>query len=199
MLEPELLSFAFILQHIAVQSTFARCCSSIVLYFKSKTVLFKCEISASSKLLQAFIMSDETKTPLLHTRRDQKSTWSGENAAPDSPPTNGTIMSSSINLAACALGASMLSLPYTMKISGPVISIEFLIIFGIMAFIAAQSIVRAGLHARRSSYSAIVYDFFGFFPGLFVDILLCTALLVAAISYIVGISELLPVRILLRI
>lgn len=84
-----------------------------------------------------------------------------------------------------------------MMISGPVISLEFLIIFGIMAFVAAQAIVRAGLQARRSSYSAIVQHFFGFVPGVLVDILLSTALLVAAISYIVGLSDLLPVRLAL--
>lgn len=139
-------------------------------------------------------MAEEIKMPLLYNRRESKKTWAGEDMPVDAPPTNGSITSSSINLAACALGASMLSLPYTMKISGPVISLEFLLMFGIMAFVASQSIVRAGLHARRSSYSAIVYQFFGFVPGLFVDVLLSTALLVAAISYIVGLSELLPVR-----
>lgn len=139
-------------------------------------------------------MNDRIKTPLLYNRRERKTTWAGEDAPPDSPSTNGSIISSSINLAACALGASMLSLPYTMKISGPVISVEFLIMFGIMAFVAAQAIVRAGLHTHRSSYSAIVHHFFGFVPGVFVDVLLSTALLVAAISYIVGLSELLPVR-----
>lgn len=111
----------------------------------------------------------------------------------DSPPATGTIFSSAMNLAACALGASMLSLPYTMMISGPIIALQFLVIFAIMAFVSAQAIVNAGLRVGKSSYDDIVRHYFGPVDGMIAEILLAIALIVAAISYIVGLAGLLPV------
>lgn len=122
--------------------------------------------------------------------------WSGEPAHAGSPERTGTVFSSGINLAACALGASMLSLPYAMSIAGPVIAIVFLVVFGCMAFLAAQFVLGAGVICQKSGYAAIIRHYFGPFYGSLMDALLAIALAVAAISYIVGLAELLPVRVL---
>lgn len=137
-------------------------------------------------------MPTDAQTPLLNGD-DCRRTWSGERAPQDAPPTEGTVQASSINLAACALGASMLSLPYTMLVSGAIISLEFLLLFAIMAYASSQAIISAGIATKKSTYSAIAYHYFGSACGIFVDILLSIALLVAAISYIVGLADLLPV------
>lgn len=86
----------------------------------------------------------------------------------------------------------MLSLPYTMMISGPIVALEFLLFFAIMAFFAAQAVVNAGLRSKKSSYGAIVRFYFGPVQGVVAEILLACALIVAAISYIVGLADLLP-------
>ncbi|CAN8069394.1 unnamed protein product [Agarophyton chilense] len=116
-------------------------------------------------------------------------TWPIPDGAP--PPT-GTIFSSAMNLAACALGASMLSLPYAMMISGPIVAMQFIGIFAVMAFISAQAVVNAGLRCNKSSYDDIIRHYFGPVQGLVAEILLAVALMVAAISYIVGLADLLP-------
>lgn len=140
-------------------------------------------------------ITSDSSQPLLPTSLSAISnvTWAGESEGDDAPPKTGTIISSSMNLAACALGASMLSLPYTMMISGPIVALEFLVIFGIMAFFSANAIVNAGLRCQKSSYGAIVKYFFGATQGIIAEILLAMALIVAAISYIVGLVDLLPV------
>lgn len=121
-------------------------------------------------------------------------TWSSSPVADDDSERTGSILSSSVNLAACAFGASMLSLPYAMSIAGPVVALVSLVLFGVLAFIAAQAILRAGIASEQSTYSSIVRHYFGDFQGLLTDILLSVALIVAAISYVVGLSDLLPVR-----
>lgn len=88
----------------------------------------------------------------------------------------------------------MLSLSYTMMLSGPVVSLLFLFVFALMAIQAAQAVVNAGLRSKKSSYGAIVRYYFGPWQGTIVEILLSIALIVAAISYIVGLVDLLPVR-----
>lgn len=122
-------------------------------------------------------------------------TWAGGPIADDDSDRDGTVLSSAVNLAACALGASMLSLPYAMFIAGPVVALVCLVLLGVMAFIAAQSILQAGVVAQKSSYASIVRHFFGDFEGSLTDILLSIALIVAAISYVVGLADLLPVRV----
>lgn len=87
----------------------------------------------------------------------------------------------------------MLSLPYVMMTSGPLIALFMMVLFGVMAFFAAQAVANAGLRCRRSSYDAIVRFYFGTYEGIIAEILLAVALLVAAISYIVGLADLLPV------
>lgn len=118
--------------------------------------------------------------------------WAGEPEGPDAPPKTGTITSSAMNLAACALGASMLSLPYAMMLSGPVISFSLLLFFAVAAYFAAQSITNAGLKCAKSSYSEIVEFYMGKSHAVFCDTLLSCALAVAAISYIVGLRDLMP-------
>jgi len=68
--------------------------------------------------------------------------WAGEIEAPDAPEKTGDIVSSAMNLAACALGSSMLSLPYTMMVAGPVTSFALLLSFAVMSYYAAESIVQ---------------------------------------------------------
>lgn len=126
-------------------------------------------------------------------------TWAGEAEAHNAPEKTGTIFSSAMNLAACALGASMLSLPYAMMLSGPIVAIEFLVIFAIMAYFAAQAVVDAGIRCNKSTYSEIVRFYFGTSQGIFADVLLSLALAVAAISYIVGLADLLPVSVSIRL
>lgn len=86
----------------------------------------------------------------------------------------------------------MLSLPYTMMISGPLVALEFLVFFCIMAFFAGQSIVNAGLRCKKSTYGDIIRFYFGPAAGFIAEVLLSLALAVAAISYIVGLVDLLP-------
>lgn len=139
---------------------------------------------------QTPLLVPSSLTPILNV------SWAGETEGEGAPPKTGTIFSSAMNLAACALGASMLSLPYTMMISGPLVALEFLVIFAIMAFFAAQAVVNAGLRSKKSSYAAIVTHYFGQTQGFIAEILLSVALLVAAISYIVGLVDILPVSLL---
>lgn len=61
-----------------------------------------------------------------------------------------------------------------------------------MAYFAAQAVISAGLRCKRSSYAAIVRFHLGSGEGMLAEILLSVALIVAAISYIVGLVELLP-------
>ncbi|CDF32965.1 unnamed protein product [Chondrus crispus] len=136
----------------------------------------------------------DAEAPLLISLSDSTHvTWAGESEPASAPRKTGTIFSSAMNLAACALGASMLSLPYTMMISGPIVALQFLIVFAIMAFFSAQAVVNAGLRSKKSSYGAIVRHYFGPIQGTIAEILLACALIVAAISYIVGLADLLPV------
>jgi hypothetical protein len=73
-----------------------------------------------------------------------------------------------------------------MEIGGPLVTLLLLTVFAVMAFFAGQAVVNAGIRAKRSSYAGIVTDAFGPTAGLFAEFLLSAALLVAAISYIVG-------------
>lgn len=88
----------------------------------------------------------------------------------------------------------MLSLPYAMAISGPGVALFLLLFFAIIAFYAAQVIVLAGRSCQKSSYVSIVHFYFGAACARIVDSLISVALLVAAISYVVGLADLLPVR-----
>lgn len=119
-------------------------------------------------------------------------TWAGELEEEDALPKTGTVISSAMNLAACALGASMLSLPYAMMVSGPIVSYSLLTFFAIASYYAAQFIVSAGLKSTMSTYSKIVEFYLGKSHALFCDILLSCALAVAAISYIVGLRDMMP-------
>lgn len=134
-------------------------------------------------------MDEEENTPLVM----RPLSWAGEELPEASPALSGSVKASAVNLAACALGASMLSLPYTMYLSGPVVAFCFLLIFGLMSYIASQAVVRAGEASGKSSYSAIIRYYFGPSQGLVIELLLAVALIVAAISYIVGLADLLPV------
>lgn len=80
-----------------------------------------------------------------------------------------------------------------MMISGPFVALVYLLVFGIMAFFAAQAVVNAGLRCKKSSYGDIVRHYFGPVQGTVAEVLLAVALMVAAISYIVGLADLLPV------
>lgn len=133
----------------------------------------------------------EEGTPFIPSQIAGK-TWAGEDEGPDAAPKDGTIISSAMNLAACALGASMLSLPYAMMVSGPVVSFSLLLSFGVMSYIAADAIVQAGRRCSKSSYAAIVEAYLGKTHGVICNILLSCALAVAAISYIVGLRDLMP-------
>lgn len=140
-------------------------------------------------------MSRNERRPLL--QGGGPFSWAGEVLDASDPIMTGTVGGTAINLSACALGASMLSLPYTMSIAGPGIALDFLLLFAIMAYFAAQAVIRAGLAAKKSTYAEIVRTYFGPVCGFIVNILLSLALIVAAISYIVGLADLLPVRFLI--
>jgi solute carrier family 38 (sodium-coupled neutral amino acid transporter), member 7/8 len=119
--------------------------------------------------------------------------WAGaDDAEAGAVVRDGSVFSSVMNLCACALGASMLSLPYTMMVGGPLVTLDLLTLFAVMAFFAGQAVVRAGLRARKASYAAIVRDAYGPGAGTFAEVLLSVALLVAAVSYICGLSDLIP-------
>lgn len=134
-------------------------------------------------------MGDEENTPLVR----RPLSWAGEELPESTPSLSGSVQASAVNLAACALGASMLSLPYTMYLSGPILALCFLFVFGAMAYVASQAIVRAGQVSGKSTYSTIIRHYFGKSQGLVIELLLAIALIVAAISYIVGLADLLPV------
>lgn len=119
-------------------------------------------------------------------------TWAGEQESLDAPAKTGTIISSAMNLAACALGASMLSLPYAMMVAGPIPALTLLVLFAVVSYFTAEAVVNAGIRCRKSSYADIVRYYFGDVQGAVCDILLSVALAVAAISYIVGLRDLLP-------
>lgn len=119
--------------------------------------------------------------------------WSGELNFESASDRNGSIVSSAGNLAGCAFGASMLSLPYAMFIAGPIPALVFLTAFGVMAYMTAQAVLRAGVASQKSNYTTIVRHYFGNFQGSLAEILLSVALIVAAISYVVGLADLLPV------
>eukprot|EP00178_Gracilaria_changii_P012367 TRINITY_DN34_c0_g1_i2.p1 TRINITY_DN34_c0_g1~~TRINITY_DN34_c0_g1_i2.p1 ORF type:complete len:451 (+),score=66.60 TRINITY_DN34_c0_g1_i2:4331-5683(+) len=150
---------------------------------------------AAGAEMYSSIPSSGEGTALLDAESGRSETLVSDKTWPipgDAPTPTGTIFSSAMNLAACALGASMLSLPYAMMISGPIVAMQFIGIFAVMAFISAQAIVNAGLRCGKSSYDDIVRHYFGFGQGLVAEILLAVALIVAAISYIVGLADLLP-------
>lgn len=86
----------------------------------------------------------------------------------------------------------MLSLPYAMFLAGPLLALQILFLFAFLSFYAAQTIVQAGRVAKQSSYPNIIRYFFGPIPAVFSQVLLSVALVVAAISYIVGLVDLLP-------
>ena len=138
------------------------------------------------------LIVDPTKNGTFEQIRAPEYTWAGEPESADAPPKTGSITSSAMNLAACALGASMLSLPYAMMLSGPVISFLLLLSFSVMAYFAAQAIVNAGIKCGKSTYAEIVEFYLGKSHGVFCDTLLSCALAVAAISYIVGLRDLMP-------
>lgn len=124
-----------------------------------------------------------------------QASWAGEvdlEEADNGAIRDGTVISSAMNLAACAFGASMLSLPYALMIGGPVPTFAMLILFAVVAFFAGQAVVHAGLRWKRSTYELIVGESLGTTVGIVAEAFLSIALLVAAISYIVGLAELLP-------
>lgn len=141
------------------------------------------------------VQKDEI-TPLLqecgYTQICAPVTWAGEPEKEGVPEKTGTILSTAMNLGACGLGASMLSLPYTMMVSGPIVSLELLIFFAIMAFIGAQAVVNAGVRCQKSTYAQIIKHYFGEIEGVIAEVLLAVALIVSAISYIVGLVDLIP-------
>jgi amino acid permease len=120
-------------------------------------------------------------------------TWAGEeDSEVGAIERTGTVFTSVMNLAACAFGASMLSLPYAMYIGGPFVVLLVLFAFAIAAFVSGQAIIEAGIRAKKSSYVDIVQHAFGVPASIVAEVLLTVALLVAGISYIVGLSEILP-------
>lgn len=120
--------------------------------------------------------------------------WSGSRDAESASALlrTGSIFSSVMNLCACALGASMLSLPYAMSIAGPAAALVLLTLLAFLSFAASNAIVSAGGRARRTAYADIVTCAYGAGAGSFASALLSTALFVAAVSYICGLSDLIP-------
>jgi hypothetical protein len=153
----------------------------------------------------AHVVTPEVATPLLTKSRPTVgavpsaddalpvTTWAGEvDAEAGAIERTGTVFSSVMNLAACAFGASMLSLPYAMYIGGPAVVLTALVGFAGIAYLSGQAIIDAGIRSKKSSYADIVKNAYGTPAGIFAEILLTIALLVAGISYIVGLSEILP-------
>lgn len=97
-----------------------------------------------------------------------------------------------MNLAACAFGASMLSLPFVLDISGALVGMFMIVGLALMAVLASSSIMHAGFRFRKSSYTKIVAEAFGKRASVFAEVLLCACLFVAAVSYVVGLADLLP-------
>lgn len=97
-----------------------------------------------------------------------------------------------MNLAACAFGASMLSLPYTLDISGGLIGVVLIVLLGALAVIAGNSIMHAGLCVQRSTYNGIVTVAFGKRVGAIHELLLMLCLFVSAVSYVVGLADIVP-------
>lgn len=130
--------------------------------------------------------------PLRGSPKETAHTWAGEPVEPGAPPATASPFAAVMNLSACALGASMLSLPHALAASGPVLALFVLAFFGLMAVLSSRAVVRAGLRCARSSYADIVRTFFGRAQGAAAEILLALALALAAMSYIVGLAGLLP-------
>eukprot|EP00172_Hildenbrandia_rubra_P003391 Plantae.Rhodophyta-Hildenbrandia_rubra.ctg53962.p1 GENE.Plantae.Rhodophyta-Hildenbrandia_rubra.ctg53962~~Plantae.Rhodophyta-Hildenbrandia_rubra.ctg53962.p1 ORF type:complete len:429 (-),score=18.48 Plantae.Rhodophyta-Hildenbrandia_rubra.ctg53962:355-1641(-) len=104
----------------------------------------------------------------------------------------GSVFSSSSNISACAFGASMLSLPYVLYISGPLWGMLLLVFSGVLSSLAAKAIYDAGRIVNKSSYAGITRSILGGHAGVVAEIMLALSLLFAAITYIVGLADLLP-------
>ncbi|KAA8496856.1 putative sodium-coupled neutral amino acid transporter 8 [Porphyridium purpureum] len=118
--------------------------------------------------------------------------WAGEAFGPaDREPTGG-LVSSIMNLCACAFGASMLSIPFAMEHAGVLPILGLLVLLGAIATKAAASIIQAGRRCECSSYNGIMSAYFGAFAGHVCESLLALCLALAAMSYIVGLADMLP-------
>ena len=109
-----------------------------------------------------------------------------------SNPPGGSVYTSSANLSACAFGASMLSLPYVLHISGPIWGIALLLLTGALSMHAAQAIYEAGRESGKTTYAGIARAVLGIPAGAISEFLIAISLLLAAITYVVGIADLLP-------
>ena len=101
----------------------------------------------------------------------------------------------SLNLAATAFGASILSLPFTLgheATGGPFFGLISLLLIGGLALASAEVFVAAARRHSQTSYSGVVERAFGRTVGKIALTLVNVCIFVAAVSYIVGIAENLP-------
>eukprot|EP00808_Paulinella_micropora_P016478 g19026.t1 len=99
-------------------------------------------------------------------------------------------LSVSINLSACAFGASMLALPYSLELVGPLLALFILCVMCWLAAQSALSLVRVGIKCGGSA--RVVAVFLGHRMEALYQAIVSLCLVSAALSYIVGLAELLP-------
>ena len=124
-------------------------------------------------------------TPLL-----PKSTHSADIF--DDTSKSGDVLLSCANLAACAFGASMLSLPLVLKITGAFWGVLLIGGTGILAILSAQVLSDAGRTVNKDSYKDVAGALLGRQGAAIAGILVSFSLYFAAVSYIVGASEVAP-------
>mmetsp|Transcript_33398 Transcript_33398/g.131707 ORF Transcript_33398/g.131707 Transcript_33398/m.131707 type:complete len:444 (-) Transcript_33398:1930-3261(-) len=140
--------------------------------------------------LQQSIPSDYTDEESGEFTRKRQLSWAGDPVQEDRA--HGPVLDLAMNLAACAFGASMLSLPFVLDISGALVGMFMIVGLALMAVLASSSIMHAGFRFKKSSYTKIVAEAFGKKASVVAEVLLCACLFVAAVSYVVGLADLLP-------
>lgn len=119
--------------------------------------------------------------------------WTGTPLSAGTPPPHATIPASVLNLSACAFGASILSIPHAFAAAGgPAAGIATLFAVAAASAWSAGVVADAGRATGAPALRSIVGATFGLLAGAATDMAVCGALAVAAVSYVCGVVELVP-------
>lgn len=119
--------------------------------------------------------------------------WTGTPLRAGTPPPHGATAAAVVNLAGCAFGASILSLPHAFAAAGgPAAGAATLAAVAAAAAWSAGVVADAGRATGAPALRSIVGASFGMLAGAATDMAVCGALGVAAVSYVCGVVELAP-------
>ncbi|KAK1868009.1 hypothetical protein I4F81_010506 [Pyropia yezoensis] len=119
--------------------------------------------------------------------------WTGTPLSAGTPLPHATIPASVLNLSACAFGASILSIPHAFAAAGgPAAGIATLVAVAAASAWSAGVMADAGRATGAPALRSIIGATFGLLAGAATDMAVCGALAVAAVSYVCGVVELVP-------